>query len=118
MRGARRAVWLVGLVLMGTATGWAQEGERVILVEVSGTKTIANETVLAKIQTQPGSAYRDAVVSDDIRRLFALGYFTDVRADVERLPEGLYRVTAASGRLLGVAECRGEQIQPRVVLSR
>ena len=72
-----------------TTTLWAQEGKRVILVEVNGVKAIAKETVLAKVQTKPGSPYQDAIVSEDIRRIFALGYFTDVRADVEELPEGL-----------------------------
>ncbi|MBI3331001.1 MAG: outer membrane protein assembly factor BamA [Candidatus Omnitrophica bacterium] len=88
MRGVC-AVWLVGLILGGGAAIWAQEGERVVAVEVRGAKTVAHETILARVQTKPGSSYQNAIVSEDIRRLFALGYFTDVRADVEPVPEGL-----------------------------
>jgi outer membrane protein insertion porin family len=65
------------------------EGRRIVAVEVAGAATVAQETVLANVQTRPGRPYDDAVVSEDIRRLFALGYFTDVRADVEPLREGL-----------------------------
>ncbi|MBI3321192.1 MAG: outer membrane protein assembly factor BamA [Candidatus Omnitrophica bacterium] len=69
----------------------AHEGMRVVAVGVSGTKTIAKETILAKVQTKPGGLYQDAVVSEDIRRLFALGYFTDVHVDVDTSsePEGV-----------------------------
>jgi outer membrane protein insertion porin family len=81
-------ILLAGLV-GGPAALAAQEGQRVLAIEVRGAKTVAKETVLAKVQTKAGGPYANAVVSEDIRRLFALGYFTDVRADVERLPEGL-----------------------------
>ena len=90
----RRTISSVILLLfvgMGLAApaGFAQEGETVVAVELRGAKTVAQETVLARVQTKPGSPYQNAIVSEDIRRLFALGYFTDVRADVEPLPEGL-----------------------------
>ena len=79
-----------GLVLAPTAARAADyEGKRVINVDVSGAKTVAKETILAKVQTKPGSPYSDRTVSEDIRRMFSLGYFTDVRADVEELPDGL-----------------------------
>lgn len=58
-------------------------------VEVRGTKAVAKETIVARVQAKPGLPYQDAMVSDDIRRIFALGYFTDVRADLEELPEGV-----------------------------
>jgi len=80
---------LVTSVAMPSRRLWAQEGERLIAVDVSGTTTIAKETILSKVQTKPGGPYQDAIVSEDIRRIFALGYFTDVQAAVEPSPEGL-----------------------------
>ncbi|MBI4341546.1 MAG: outer membrane protein assembly factor BamA [Candidatus Omnitrophica bacterium] len=77
------------LVLAGAARVSAAEGERVIDVEARGAQTVARETILAKVQTKAGMSYQSAIVSEDIRRLFALGYFTDVKAEVERTPEGL-----------------------------
>ena len=78
----------LGLVLQ-VGAAWAKEGDRVLVVEAGGNRTVAKETILANVQTRPGTPYRDAHVSEDIRRLYALGYFTDVRVDVETLPEGL-----------------------------
>ncbi len=67
----------------------AEEGERVVQLDVSGNKTVAKETVLAHVETKPGSPYQASVVSEDIRRLFGLGYFTDVRADVAPVEGGM-----------------------------
>ncbi len=59
------------------------------MVEVRGTSTIAKETCLARVQTKPGMPYQDSIISEDIRRLYALGYFTDVQVETESIPEGL-----------------------------
>jgi outer membrane protein insertion porin family len=74
---------------LGVAGAGAQEGQRVIAVEVQGAKTVAQETVLSKVQTKPGMPYDPSVISEDIRRIFALGYFADVKADVQEVAEGL-----------------------------
>ena len=76
-------------VLVCAAPLRAEDGPKVIAVEVEGTATVAKETCLARIQTRPGMPYLDSVVSEDIRRLYALGYFTDVRVERASLPEGL-----------------------------
>ncbi|OGX29201.1 MAG: outer membrane protein assembly factor BamA [Omnitrophica WOR_2 bacterium RIFCSPHIGHO2_02_FULL_67_20] len=75
--------------MLAAPAGWAAEGDRIAAVDVSGARVVAKDTILAKVQTKAGSPYQGAVISEDIRRLFALGYFTDVRADVEETPEGL-----------------------------
>jgi outer membrane protein insertion porin family len=73
-----------------------EQSQRVVSVEVEGTHTIATETCVARLQTRPGSVYLEHIVTEDIRRLFALGYFTDVRVETQSVPEGLrviFRVT-------------------------
>lgn len=95
-----RAWFLVSLGLWAWNGGWwtaigeAQEAEeaakpRVVSVDVEGTSTIAKETCVARLQTRPGAHYLDHIVSEDIRRLFALGYFTDVRVETKVMPEGM-----------------------------
>ena len=75
-------------VALGGVPAWAQEGERILQVDVRGSQTVAKETILARVQTRPGMLYQDAVVSEDIRRLFALGYFTDlVQNQMEPFPD-------------------------------
>jgi len=77
------------LMVTGPVRGWAAEGSRVLDVDVKGLSTIAKETTLARVQTRPGMNYSDAIISEDIRRLFALGYFTDVQVQSEPLEDGV-----------------------------
>jgi outer membrane protein insertion porin family len=87
----RRATLAAALALaLGfAAAARAAEGDRIAAVDVTGNRTVARETILAKVQSKAAGPYQSAVVSEDIRRLFALGYFTDVRADTEEGPDGL-----------------------------
>jgi outer membrane protein insertion porin family len=52
-------------------------------IDVEGNKTISMATILSKIKTRVGQDYIEAVVSDDIKRLYNTGYFADVRVDKE-----------------------------------
>ena len=76
----------------GTAFAQPHEGERVLVVDVRGVNAVAKETVLAKVQSKAGNPYRSDAVSEDIRRIFAMGYFTNVEADVVSLPDGVQLV--------------------------
>lgn len=88
----------------------SDEGKRIIAVEVDGAKTVASSTIIAKVQMKPGVAYQEAMVSEDIRRIFALGYFTDVRADVEELPDGLRVVFVVKEKpAIGAIELEGHR---------
>ena len=90
VRGTIPIIVMLSLMsVFPSAIGFAQSEKRIVQVDVKGAKTIAKETVLAKVQTKPGSPYLDHVVSEDIRRIFSLGYFTNVKADVEDVAEGL-----------------------------
>ncbi|MBI2884959.1 MAG: outer membrane protein assembly factor BamA [Candidatus Omnitrophica bacterium] len=87
---AWQALWL-GVVLIGGAAPAMAENEapRVVSVDVAGLHTIASETCLARVQTKPGMLYAESVVSEDIRRLYALGYFTDIQVATEPAADGV-----------------------------
>ncbi len=102
------ALW-VGLPIVR-----AQEGQRIAAVDVRGAKTVAKQTILAKVQTKPGSPYQDAVVSEDIRRIFSLGYFTDVRADVDASPDELTLIFVVKEKpTIGSIQLQGNRVIPR-----
>ena len=65
------------------------EGLTVIRVEVDGNGAISSSTITAKIKTKPGSVFSQQIANDDIKRLYALGYFTDVAIDVGDYKEGV-----------------------------
>ncbi|MDE1920113.1 MAG: outer membrane protein assembly factor BamA [Candidatus Omnitrophica bacterium] len=60
-------------------------------VEIQGNKSIGVAQILARIKTRVGEPYQDAVVSDDLKRLYNTGYFSDIQIDHEDF-DGGYRV--------------------------
>lgn len=50
-------------------------------IEIKGNKTISMATILSKIKTRVGQEYLQSVISDDLKRLYNTGYFSDVRVD-------------------------------------
>ena len=65
-------------------------GDKIIItIRAKGNKAISDATILSKTKTKPGSRFSQEIVNDDIKRLYALGYFTDVAVDVEDYEEGV-----------------------------
>ena len=70
--------------------GYADEAAKAVQsVDVKGNKTVSSHTVLAKIKTQPGEALSSVTLNEDLKRLYGLGFFTDVRIEQEETPEGV-----------------------------
>ena len=60
-------------------------------IDIEGNKSIGIAQILARIKTRVGEEYQDAVVSDDLKRLYNTGHFSDVQIDHEILDDG-YKV--------------------------
>src|SRR5271163_690795 len=60
-------------------------------IDIQGNKSIGVSQILARIKTRVGEEYQEAVVSDDLKRLYNTGHFSDVQIDHEDLDDG-YRV--------------------------
>jgi outer membrane protein insertion porin family len=52
-------------------------------IEVTGNRRIPSETILYNLQTRPGEPLVLGVLQRDIRTLYGLGYFQDIRVDEE-----------------------------------
>jgi len=63
--------------------GLTRESSRKIVkaIEVEGNKTISISVILAKIKSRVGQEYLQNVISDDIKRLYNTGSFSDVKVD-------------------------------------
>jgi outer membrane protein insertion porin family len=75
----------------------AQPPQRPILVRdvvVEGNRRVQEAVILGRVQTKVGSVFSPAQLSEDIRAIFALGFFDDVQAKVEDF-EGGVRITFA-----------------------
>ena len=61
-------------------------------VDVKGNKTVSSLTILAKVKTHDGEPLSSSVLNEDLKRLYGLGFFTDVRIEQEDV-EGGVKVT-------------------------
>lgn len=88
MRLALRAV-LAALALLGTAA--AAPPPVVERVEITGNVRVEEDAIRVHLETQPGAPLDPAVVDRDVRAIYAMGFFDQVR--VETAP-------AAGGRVV------------------
>jgi outer membrane protein insertion porin family len=58
-------------------------GERIAAVEVRGNRRIEAAAILARVSSKAGEPYEPARVSQDVRAVFGLGFFRDVRVLTE-----------------------------------
>ncbi len=83
---------VIGLIFFLTcADALSQEvsGKTVKSVYVSGNKAIASSVILSKIKTKVGEFYAKATVDEDIKRIYGLGFFSDVKAEVKEYEDGI-----------------------------
>ncbi|MFQ5896751.1 MAG: outer membrane protein assembly factor BamA [Candidatus Methylomirabilia bacterium] len=80
---------LLGITLFGARP---QAEERPIIVRelaVEGNRRIQEAVILGQVQTTVGSPFVPARLAEDIRAIFALGFFEDVELKVEEFEGGL-----------------------------
>lgn len=65
------------------------ELKNVTAIEVAGNKAISTNVIVSKMKTRIGSAYRENIISDDLKRLYLLGFFSDIKIDTADYKDGL-----------------------------
>ncbi len=65
------------------------ESRNVTAIEVQGNKAISTNVIVSKMKTRIGSPYQETVISDDLKRLYLLGFFSDIKIDTEEYKDGL-----------------------------
>jgi outer membrane protein insertion porin family len=72
--------------------------KNVTAIEVVGNKSISTNVVVSKMKTRIGSAYQENVISDDLKRLYLLGFFSDIKIDTQDYKDGLKVVVTVAER--------------------
>jgi len=75
-----------------------QEKKPVTAIEVKGNKSISTNTIVSKMKTRIGNPYQETVVSDDLKRLYLLGFFSDIKIDTEDYKSGVKIIISVSER--------------------
>ena len=68
---------------------YAQELPLINSVEIQGLKRIDESAVKSKITQRPGEPISQEKTNDDIKTIFKMGYFSDVRAEIEPFEGGI-----------------------------
>ena len=63
--------------------------ETVAAVEVEGAKVLDKDVVLMRLKVQKGDIYDPKALNQEIKDIYDLGYFDDVQAKVDELPDGV-----------------------------
>lgn len=67
-----------------------KQEKSVTAIEVTGNKAISTNTIISKMKTRVGSPYSENVISEDLKRLYALGFFSsDTKIDTEDYKGGI-----------------------------
>jgi outer membrane protein insertion porin family len=82
------ALALVLALLLGAAAARAASVEIVAGVKIEGAKRIEDDAILAAIRTRTGDRLDADRLDADLRAVFALGYFSDVRIELRDAPTG------------------------------
>ena len=75
-----------------TRSPWAAGQQRLVLVKelvVEGNRRVQEAVILSRVQARIGSTFNPSQLSEDLRAIFALGFFDDVQAKVEDFEGGV-----------------------------
>jgi len=90
---------LIILILSFTSFSFAEkEGLLVTAIEIKGNKAISTNTIISKMKTRIGSPYQENIISDDLKRLYLLNFFSDIKIDSEPYKEGLRVIVSVTER--------------------
>jgi outer membrane protein insertion porin family len=62
--------------------------EKIAHIVVKGNRRIDKDAILGVMQTREGETLSPAHLREDLKAIYKMGYFTDVRMDVSEAPEG------------------------------
>src|SRR5690349_3827470 len=86
----RLCLLAVFLPLICAQAQLATTGPKIIKVEIKhvGPQAVSDELIRSNIRVKPGDAYRPLAVDDDVRNLYATGFFYDIRVSRQETPDG------------------------------
>jgi outer membrane protein insertion porin family len=120
-----KGVWcLLLLILFFPSYGEAGEIIRVKGIEVRGNKKIEKATIISKIKTAEGDAFSPEKIQEDIKSIFEMGTFDDIKVETESFEGGLKVIfyvveksTIVEILFEGNKEIETEKLKERIKLS-
>ena len=131
-RQALPAASLIWLILLGIAMlpakAWSQEKVPIREVKISGNLRIEDDGIRLHLKTRPGDAFNPSLVEQDVKAIYRMGFFDDVRAELS--PDGVLTYAVKEKPYVrelvvqGAAQVSREKVEaalgisPRTILDR
>ncbi len=58
-------------------------------VDVRNNKTVSSAKILSKLKTKRGKTFLEKVVNEDVKRLYLMGFFSDVSVSIDEVQDGV-----------------------------
>src|SRR4030066_2600204 len=65
-------------------------GFPVLKIRVEGANRVGHDAILGVMRTRVGEEFDLARVREDVKAIYRMGYFSDVKIDAEEVPDGLH----------------------------
>ena len=78
----------------------AQESKTITAIEIEGNRLISRTTILSKMKSRVGLTYSDNIINDDLKRIYLLGYFSDIDIKTEDYNQGVKIIISVVERAL------------------
>ncbi|MCK9574102.1 MAG: outer membrane protein assembly factor BamA, partial [Candidatus Omnitrophica bacterium] len=70
-------------------SAYGADGDTIARVDIKGQKIVSDATIISKIKIRSGQDYNENIVNEDIKNLYATGFFETVEAEKEKTAEGI-----------------------------
>ncbi|MEJ2033631.1 MAG: outer membrane protein assembly factor BamA, partial [Deltaproteobacteria bacterium] len=74
--------------LVDKVLAYTERYSRIAAIEVAGNKRIDSGAILLNVQSKVGGRYQPDLLREDLKRIFRMGYFEDVKIDVTDTERG------------------------------
>ena len=89
--------------------GGAVKGDAITDIQIRGVKVLDPDVVLMRLSTRKGDVVDPSTLNEEIKRIWDLGYFSDVNADIEQGVQGL-RVVLVGPLAVHALPCGGDAL--------
>lgn len=75
--------------VVGTFTVVEASDVKVTAIEIKGNKRVSTITILGNIKLKVGDVFSSRLIQDEVRRLYEMGYFSDIEVSTEDYQDGV-----------------------------
>ncbi len=82
-------LFFISIFLPAISSGSAEAAPLIKLIEIKGNRKIGSNTIASKMKCRAGIPFSKNDVQEDIKKLYKIGYFEDIRVEIESFEGGV-----------------------------